>query len=46
MVKVAKLVEQYQELGVAPFEDMKPRIIETVIAIKNQTEEAVYKHEE
>ena len=39
MVKLSKLEEQYQELGVAPFEDMKPRIIETVIAIKNQSEE-------
>lgn len=39
MVKLSKLEEQYQELGVAPFENMKPRIIETVIAIKNQSEE-------
>ena len=39
MVKIAKLEEQYRELGVSSFEDDKARIIETVIAIKNQSEE-------
>ena len=39
MVKISKLEEQYKELGVSTFEDAKARIIETVIAIKNQSEE-------
>ena len=39
MVKVSKLQEQYEKLGVESFEEAKPRIIEAVIAIKNESEE-------
>ena len=39
MVSISKLEEQYKELGVTTFEEDEARIIETVIAIKNQSEE-------
>ena len=39
MVKVSKLEEQYEKLGTEPFESAKARIIEAVIAIRNESEE-------